>query len=159
MNDAPLVQEGLKIMASDVEVQVLKQVVFKLDASLDKISEVSYSIGKLLAVHEERLDSLEKVADKRGDEVKDLYSRITVQNKEIVEKLDAMEDRIEARITASATTTTLQHERINIEMKAEIQKISARITILETWRWYIIGAAAVAGWLLSRYGDLTHLLK
>ena len=62
MNDAPLVQEGLKIMASDVEVQVLKQVVFKLDASLDKISEVSYSIGKLLAVHEERLDSLEKVA-------------------------------------------------------------------------------------------------
>ena len=146
-------------MAAEIEVEVLKSVVKKLDSSLDKITEVSNSIAKLLAVHDERLGSLEKISDKREDEIKDLHSRITTQTREIFDKLELMEARIERRISESGNTTSAQHERINSEMKDEIQKISERITLLEGWRWYVLGAAAVVGWILSKYGDLTHLLK
>jgi aspartate/tyrosine/aromatic aminotransferase len=146
-------------MAAEIEVEVLKSVVKKLDSSLDKITEVSNSIAKLLAVHDERLGSLEKISDKREDEIKDLHSRITTQTREIFDKLELMEARIERRISESGSTTSAQHERINAEMKEEIQKISERITLLEGWRWYVLGAAAVVGWILSKYGDLTHLLK
>jgi hypothetical protein len=146
-------------MAAQIEVEVLKSVVNKLDSSLDKITEVSNNIGKLLAVHDERLGSLEKISDKRGDEVKELHSRITTQTREIFEKLEAMEDRIERRISESGVTTSAQHDRINAEIKQEIKKINDRINILESWRWYILGAAAVAGWILSKYGDLTPLIK
>ena len=146
-------------MAAEIEVEVLKSVVKKLDSSLDKITEVSNSIAKLLAVHDERLSSLEKISDKREDEIKDLHSRITTQTREIFDKLELMEARIERRISESGVTTAGQHERINSEMKAEIQKISERITLLEGWRWYVLGAAAVVGWVLSKYGDLTSLLK
>ncbi len=146
-------------MANEVEVEVLKSVVKKLDSSLDKITEVSNSIAKLLAVHDERLSSLEKISDKREDEIKDLHSRITTQTREIFDKLELMEARIEKRISESGSTTSSQHERINSEMKAEIQKISERITLLEGWRWYVLGAAAVVGWILSKYGDLSNLLK
>ena len=146
-------------MAAEIEVEVLKSVVKKLDSSLDKITEVSNSIAKLLAVHDERLGSLEKISDKREDEIKDLHSRITTQTREIFDKLELMEARIERRISESGNTTSAQHERINSEMKDEIQKISERITLLEGWRWYVLGAAAVVGWILSKYGDLTSLLK
>jgi hypothetical protein len=146
-------------MAAEIEVEVLKSVVKKLDSSLDKITEVSNSIAKLLAVHDERLSSLEKISDKREDEIKDLHSRITTQTREIFDKLELMEARIERRISESGITTAGQHERINTEMKAEIQKISERITLLEGWRWYVLGAAAVVGWILSKYGDLTAFLK
>jgi hypothetical protein len=146
-------------MAAEIEVEVLKSVVKKLDSSLDKITEVSNSIAKLLAVHDERLSSLEKISDKREDEIKDLHSRITTQTREIFDKLELMEARIERRISESGITTAGQHERINTEMKAEIQKISERITLLEGWRWYVLGAAAVVGWILSKYGDLSNLLK
>ena len=146
-------------MAAEIEFEVLKSVVKKLDSSLDKISEVSNSIAKLLAVHDERLGSLEKVSDKREDEIKDLHSRITTQTREIFDKLESMEARIERRIGESGNNSSVQHERINAEMKTEIQKISARIALLEGWRWYVLGAAAVVGWALSKYGDLTNLLK
>lgn len=146
-------------MAAEIEVEVLKSVVKKLDSSLDKITEVSNSIARLLAVHDERLSSLEKTNDKREDEIKDLHSRITTQTREIFDKLELMETRIEKRITEGSITTSSQHERINAEMKAEIQKISDRISLLEGWRWYVLGVAAVIGWILSKYGDLTHLLK
>lgn len=146
-------------MAAEIELEVLKSVVHKLDTSLDKMTEVSNSIGKLLAVHDERLATLEKTSDKRGDEVKELHSRITTQTREIFEKLESMEDRIEKRITETSNTTSAQHDRINTEVKQEIKKINQRITVLESWRWYVIGAAAVAGWFLSKYGDVTHLLK
>jgi aspartate/tyrosine/aromatic aminotransferase len=146
-------------MANEVEVEVLKSVVKKLDSSLDKITEVSNSIAKLLAVHDERLGSLEKISDKREDEIKDLHSRITTQTREIFDKLELMEARIERRIAEGGIATSSQHDRINAEMKAEIHKISERITLLEGWRWYVLGAAAVVGWILSKYGDLTSLLK
>jgi len=146
-------------MAAEIEVEVLKSVVKKLDSSLDKITEVSNSIARLLAVHDERLSSLEKTNDKREDEIKDLHSRITTQTREIFDKLELMEARIERRITEGGVTTSSQHERINAEMKTEIKKIADRIQVLESWRWYVLGAAAVAGWILSRYGDLTRLLK
>jgi len=70
-------------MAVESEIEVLKSVVNKLDSSLEKISEVSNSIGKLLAVHDQRIINLEKDVDAREDDVKELHSRITVQTKEI----------------------------------------------------------------------------
>ena len=146
-------------MASEIEIQVLKTVVCKLDASMEKISEVNNSIGKLLAVHDERLDSLEKILDKHANESKEIHSRITTQTKEIVEKLEAMEARIEKRISESIAVISSQRERINAETKEDIEKINARLSILENWRWYVLGAAAVVGYLLAHYGDLTHLLK
>lgn len=146
-------------MAAEIEFEVLKSVVKKLDSSLDKISEVSNSIAKLLAVHDERLGTLEKTSDKRGDEVKELHSRITTQTREIFEKLEAMEERIDRRISESSSTTSTQHDRINYEIKEEIKKINDRINVLEHWRWYVLGACAVIGWMLSKYGDLTQLIK
>ena len=146
-------------MANEVELEVLKSVVKKLDSSLDKITEVSNSISKLLAVHDERLGSLEKISDKREDEIKDLHSRITTQTREIFDKLESMEARIERRIGESGNKSSAQHERNNAEMKAEIQKISERITLLEGWRWYVLGASAVVGWIISKYGDLSSFLK
>ena len=118
-------------MAAEIEFEVLKSVVKKLDSSLDKISEVSNSIAKLLAVHDERLGTLEKTSDKRGDEVKELHSRITTQTREIFEKLEAMEERIDRRISESSSTTSTQHDRINNEIKEEIKKINDRINVLE----------------------------
>lgn len=146
-------------MANEVEVEVLKSVVKKLDSSLDKITEVSNSIAKLLAVHDERLSSLEKTNDKREDEIKDLHSRITTQTREIFDKLELMETRIERRISEGGSITSTHHARMSTEMKEEIQKISQRISLLESWRWYVLGAAAVIGWIISKYGDLSHLLK
>ena len=145
-------------MSTDVEIEVLKSVVNKLDSSLEKISEVSNSIGRLLAVHDERLNSLEKVSDKREKEIDELHSRITTQTKEIVDKLESMESRIEKRMTDSAAASTAQHLTIQNELKADITKIDNRLLIVERWRWYLIGGAAMLGYLIGHLGDIKKFL-
>lgn len=145
-------------MGADVEIEVLKSVVNKLDSSLEKISEVSNSIGRLLAVHDERLNSLEKVSDKREKEIDELHSRITTQTKEIVDKLESMESRIEKRMTDGAAASTAQHLTIQNELKADITKIDNRLLIVERWRWYLIGGAAMLGYLIGHLGDIKKFL-
>ena len=134
-------------MAVDIEVGVLKSVVAKLDTSLEKIAEVSNNISRLLAVHDERINNIEKNADNRDLEIKDLHVRITSQTKEIFDKLDHMETRMEDRIKA-----------LEKSIKDDHANIDGRVLVLEKWRWYLLGAAAIIGYLVS-YTDLKTLLK
>lgn len=136
-------------MALEVELEVLKSVVNKLDSSLEKISEVSNSIARLLAVHDERLDSIEKHGDKREEEIKDLHSRITTQTREIVEKLESLEKRIGDRMKQNSDASIEGHRAIQNEIKTEMKRIDSRIRELERWRWYVLGAAAALAFIMS----------
>ena len=136
-------------MAVEVELEVLKSVVNKLDSSLEKISEVSNSIAKLLAVHDERLDSLEKTGDKRESEIRDLHSRITTQTREIVDKLESVEKKIESRMKENSEASTVAHNKIREEIKTELSSLDARMKLQENWRWYIIGVSAAIAFIIS----------
>ena len=135
-------------MAVDIEIEVLKNVVNKLDSSLEKISEVSNSIGRLLAVHDERLNSLEKVSDKRDNEINDLHSRITTQTREIMDRLETMANKIDDRMKNAAIASTTQHNEIKKEIQDDIKQIEVRIASLEQWKWYVLGGAAVIGYVI-----------
>jgi ABC-type transporter Mla subunit MlaD len=146
-------------MALEVELEVLKTVVTKLDSSLEKISEVSNSIGRLLAVHDERIDQLEKSSDKRSDEIKELHSRITTQTREILEKITSLEKNMEDRMRDNANSTKLQHQDIQKEIKQDIIKLDDRIGIIERWRWYLMGGAATIGFAAGNMLDWIKFLK
>lgn len=146
-------------MAIESEIEVLKSVVNKLDSSLEKISEVSNNIGRLLAVHNERLDQLEKTADQRNDDIKELHSRITTQTREILEKISALEKNMEDRMRANGIAAKEQHQDIQKEIQIDISKLDDRLGIVERWRWYIIGAAATVGYIIGNFADIAKILK
>jgi TolA-binding protein len=137
-------------MALEAEVEVLKNVVAKLDMSIEKITQVSNDIGKILAVHEQRLDNLEKVSDARSEDIKELHSRITTQHREMMDKIDSMEDRLELKMQQGQFAATKQHEEIQKEIQQDINNLSKRLTVLENWRWWILGAAAAVGFMLAK---------
>lgn len=154
-------------MAVESEIEVLKSVVNKLDTSLEKISEVSNSIGKLLAVHDQRIINLEKDADARSDDVKELHSRITNQTKEIVDKISQLERTIEnkmrenadvafANIREHAALTQLQHDNIQNNTKSELSKLDERINVLDRWKWYITGIGAVIIFIITNIKDFMN---
>ena len=139
-------------MAIESEVEVLKSVVTKLDASIEKISQVSTDIGKLLAVHEQRIDQLEKTDSRRMDDIKEIHSRITTGNRELMDKIDDMESKIYERMAKSAEAATNQHKDIQNEISAEIKGLETRIDTLERWKWTMLGGAAAIGYLISHLG-------
>lgn len=146
-------------MALEVEVEVLKSVVSKLDHSIEKISQVSNDIGRLLAVHNERIDQLERTSDLRMDEIKELHSRITTQTREIVDKMDAMQSRLEHKMNAQSEASQSQHKEIQNEIKNDIAKVEERVSVLENWKWWIIGAAAAVGFILGNLSDIAKVLQ
>lgn len=145
-------------MAIEFELEVLKSVVNKLDTSLDKISDVSNNIGKLLAVHDERIGQLERVSEKRVDDIKEIHSRISTQTREIVEKISALETSLENRMAEGAKNSAAQHREIQKEIKADVAKLDTRLGVLENWRWYILGGVAVIGYILGNLTDIAKFL-
>ena len=146
-------------MAIETEVGVLKSVVSKLDTSLEKISQVSNDIGRLLAVHDERIMQLEKEGERKTDDIRDLHSRLTTQTREIVSKIDSMEIGIEKRMRENSAELAKQHKEILDEIKKDVEKISTRVNLLEQWRWYIIGGAITIGFILGNLSDIVKYIK
>ena len=145
-------------MSIETDVEVLKSVVTKLDTSIDKITQVSVDIGKILSAHEARIDGLEKIADDRDDDIKDLHSRISTMSREIADHMDLMENRIYVKLKENSISSTEQHDKIQREIESEIEKLGSRLTILENWRWWILGAAAALGFVLGKM-DLVNIVS
>ena len=92
-----------------------------------------------IAKLEAQVESLkEDVAEVKSD-IKDLHSRITTGNREIMDKLDEKIDEL-------ARNDKAQHESLRLAML----EVKSRVDVLERWRWMIVGAAMGAGWILNK---------
>ena len=108
----------------------------RLDTAIEKLTEVSNCINRMLAVHEERLGQQEESQHRAEQEftsdIKELHSRITTNTKEIM------------------SAATEQHK----EHTEAIQKLSDnlhnRVGVLEKWRWIIIGGSIVFGFVIQK---------
>ena len=93
------------------------------------------------------------------EDIKELHSRITTGNREIVDKIEAMDKRLEDKLNKSAESARQQHQEIQKEIQQDVEKISNRVDILERWRWMIVGGAIVIGYLIGHVDWLTLLVS
>ena len=121
-----------------VEVAVLQAVVYKIDNTVAEIAKSSTDIIRLLAVHDSRINNLELGSKETITDVRDLYKKMSDNTKEILEKIDDMEGRIEDKLKEHTDKSSNQHKMI-----------SDRLTVLENWRWLIVGGAIALGFLLD----------
>lgn len=125
----------------------------RLDVAIEKIGIVSTDLTKMLAVHEERFVSQERdhihlktnnslVHTGFAAELKELNEKIQentiLQNKEIADQLHAIEKRITYRI--SGMEKLLEEDRHRFE---------ARISLLERWRFVLIGSFMAVGGIFT----------
>jgi septation ring formation regulator EzrA len=128
-----------------------------------RIKETEMEDQERIAKLETKVESIqEDVKELRGD-MKDLHSRITTQTREIVDKIDDFQTRIEHKMAAAAVAANDQHNSIKDdvlkEMKdmkttldTDIQEVTKRVDILEQWRWMIVGGAIVFGYIVGHMG-------
>ena len=127
----------------ETEVELLKKELHdqrkihdRLDVAIEKLTDVSNSIHRMLAVHEEKIARQEEDIVSNEKEIKDniqnLHSRITSNYKEL---------------TVLINEHNLKDEERFHKLKSEF---SNRVGILEKWRWIIIGGSIVAGFVLHK---------
>lgn len=113
-----------------------------------------------IAKLETQVESIKEDVKEVRDDIKELHSRITTQTREIVEKIDDFQTRIEHKMTAGALAAKDQHEAIQKAVQADIAKVAEtldkdikevtdRVDVLERWRWMIVGGAIVLGYIVG----------
>ena len=122
----------------NTEVAVLQSVVYKIDSAVAEIAKSSTEVTRLLAVHDSRIGSLESGSRETLTDVRDLYKKMNENTKEVIEKLEDMEERIELKLKEHSDKSIAQHK-----------SISDRLTVLENWKWMVIGSAIALGFLLK----------
>lgn len=128
-------------------------VIGKIETMIEKLGEVSNSVAKLLAVHEERLSQHQEThaelfsvveTHKNGiqADVKDLHSRITTVQRELSSNIAEVERSLKEALKTGLgeIKTAITNETATIEKDHE-----QRIRSLERSKWLLAGGAAVAG--------------
>ena len=125
----------VKLLKKELEDQ--KKIHDRLDIAIEKLTDVSNSIHRMLAVHEEKITRQEEEIETRRVEVSsqlsDLHSRVTTNTKEIM---------------AAAAS---QHAEQNREIQKIRDELAARVGVLEKWRHVLIGGSIVIGFLLHKF--------
>ena len=118
------------------EVADMKKIHVRLDTAIEKITDFSNCINRLLAVHEEKItqqeDAQQRSVQEFTTDIKELHSRITTNTKEM---------------TALMTQQHKEQKDVIDRLKDEV---SNRVGVLEKWRWIIIGGSIVVGFIIQK---------
>ena len=116
----------------------------RLDIAIEKLTDVSNSIHRMLSVHEEKIGRQE-------DAIFEAEQKIEERRTELSSKIDELHSRITTNTKEIMGAAALQHLEQNKEIQKIRDELSTRVGVLERWRWIIIGGSIIAGFIIQKY--------
>jgi hypothetical protein len=111
---------------------------------MDMSAELDIKVAKL----ETEVEGIKDDVGEIKTELKVVHGRITEGNEKVMEKLGQMSKESDS-----------QHNAIVDRMNVMDKRINGRITVLEQWRWLVIGGSLAVGWLISNSGFVQKLFS
>jgi chromosome segregation ATPase len=137
----------------ETEVELLKKELHdqrkihdRLDVAIEKLTDVSNSINRMLAVHEEKIARQEEA-------IFEAEQKIEVRRSELLVKIDELHSRVTTNTKEIMTAAANQHTEQNKEIQKIRDDIHARVGVLEKWRYVLIGGSIVIGFMLHKFID------
>ena len=125
------------------DIEDVKSIHGRLDVAIDKLTDVSNCINRMLAVHEEKLARQEEASY-------DLEKQIESRRSELLDKIDDLHSRITTNKREIMVSAREQHEAQNKEIQKIREDLSGRIGVMENRRHVLIGGSIVVGFLLHK---------
>jgi vacuolar-type H+-ATPase subunit I/STV1 len=116
----------------------LKDVVDKLENSIDKLTSISSCMERMLAVHENVNDNQKQVNDVLFEKLEQERQDNKREHNELSEKVEEFSKTIKNDINA---LKQLDADRM--------EKLEQKVDVLEQWKFMVMGGAAVIGALSS----------
>ena len=133
-----------KVKLLEKEIHDRNGVFQRLDIAIEKLTDVSNSINRMLAVHEEKIARQEEA-------IFEAEGLIETRRIELTVKIDELHSRITTNTKEIMNAATQQHKEHTDDIQKLRNDISARVGVLEKWRWLIIGGSIVVGFLLHKF--------
>ena len=122
------VKTDVELLKRDME--LVSALAEKFDIAIDRLTEVSTSVDKMLAVHENRLENQEQQREI-------LHQRISDLKRDITDEFRMLRDE-----------NRKQHAEVN-----------ERLSKLEKWRWLVVGMATAVGFLVAQMGKISEFFS
>ena len=139
----------------ETEVELLKKELHdqkkihgRLDIAIEKLTDVSNSIHRMLAVHEEKLTRQEEAIFQAEEQIE-------VRRTEVLKQIDELHSRITTNTKDIMSAAAQQHAQQNKEIQRIRDELVSRVGVLEKWRHVLIGGSIVIGFLLHKFVDLS----
>ena len=122
------VKTDVELLKRDME--LVSALAEKFDIAIDRLTEVSTSVDKMLAVHEMRLENQEQQREI-------LHTRISDLKRDITDEFRLLRD---------------EHRKQHAE-------VNERLSKLEKWRWLVVGMATAVGFLVAQMGKISEFFS
>ena len=130
------------------DIEDVKSIHGRLDVAIDKLTDVSNSIHRMLAVHEEKLARQEESSI-------ELEKQIESRRSELLSKIDNLHSRVTTNTKEIMINAAAQHAEQNKEIQKIREDLSGRIGVMEKWRHVLIGGSIVVGFLLHKFVEFS----
>jgi acetoin utilization deacetylase AcuC-like enzyme len=155
----------LKVGLLEKDVDQITVLCDKLDTTIEKVQELTSTMTKMLALHEERIEKQEQkdaelivMVEKRRTEteanIKELHSRITTTDRENAKEMSDLEDRMEKMLQAHTQSVVAEVKKLEAAQRSHHEEMSQRLRIVEQKTWMFVGAAVVIGYILANASPL-----
>ena len=148
MNDLNDVVTNVAMLQRDVA--QFNKLVDRIDTTIQKLTEVSSNVSKLLAVQDNRIMSQEKLTsqfermfEKRKEETDDNV-------KQINDKIDTVESTLYKEVETNHDKVILKLESLSQEIKNQNNSTNERISKIEKWMWTGAGILIVITILVDK---------
>ena len=154
----------LKIGLLEKDIQTAGNLLAKVSESIEKIQEMNLNLIKMLTLHEQRHSQHEKAEDEMKEDIRDLHSRISTQSRQMSDRLDQFEQHVTTRLDDLKTDLFNYTKTGDSSPKLGNNELGnngliAKIDKLNEWRWMVIGAVALAAWIIGELDILNKFLK
>ena len=121
-----------------------KKIHDRLDIAIEKLTDVSNSIHRMLAVHEEKLTRQEEAIFQAEEQIE-------VRRTEVLRQIEELHSRITTNTKDIMSAAVQQHTQQNKEIQRIRDDLVSRVGVLERWRHVLIGGSIVIGFLLHKF--------
>lgn len=115
-------------------------IVDKLELTIEKLTDVSSNVSRLLAVHETRIENNERTGSQLANLIEKNKESIDNELKNINNKLSLTEKELREDI-----------EERNEEVMTKLGTLSKDLQTLQRWIWLVSGGGAVIGFILANF--------
>jgi len=118
--------DQVKLAIVEQKVDDLKPIIHKLDATIEKLSEVNTTVSRMLAVHEERLSKSEEIDNVLFAKIDELRDKMDSDHHSVLSRLQELEKKVWVGIgCVLALTVVLQSGWINLNPNTPPSRIES----------------------------------
>ena len=133
-----------KVKLLEKEIHDRKGVFQRLDIAIEKLTDVSNCINRMLAVHEEKIARQEEA-------IFEAEGLIETRRIELTTKIDDLHSRITTNTKEIMNAATQQHKEHTDDIQKLRNDLTTRVGVLEKWRHVLIGGSIILGFIAQKF--------